>query len=255
MASAAAELRERLGEIHDLSRAASLLAWDERTMMPDAGAESRAQQLATLAKVRHELFSSDEIGRLDRARPLGDRRQRRTGGGAGSTDADLVRVVSRDWEKARRVPSELRAEMARASSVAERAWVEAQGGLGLLDASSPTSSENVELARRYAECYEGFAGFEHPYDPLLDEYEPEMSTEQMRVACSRSCATGLVPLVARAGEPRRRAILFRGEFDLAAQRELAREVIGELPLPRGLLAPRPDRAPVRDLDRAAATCA
>jgi Zn-dependent M32 family carboxypeptidase len=36
------ELRERLGEIHDLGRAATLLAWDERTMMPAAGAAARA---------------------------------------------------------------------------------------------------------------------------------------------------------------------------------------------------------------------
>ena len=58
------ELRERLGQIHDLSRAASLLAWDERTMMPPAGAEARAETLATLARVRHEMFIDDEIGEL-----------------------------------------------------------------------------------------------------------------------------------------------------------------------------------------------
>src|SRR3954449_3631402 len=46
------DLRERLGEVHDLSRAASLLAWDERTMMPSAGAETRAPKLATLDRRR-----------------------------------------------------------------------------------------------------------------------------------------------------------------------------------------------------------
>ena len=35
--SAIEDLRARLGEIGDLSRAAALLAWDERTMMPPAG--------------------------------------------------------------------------------------------------------------------------------------------------------------------------------------------------------------------------
>src|SRR5213078_1781069 len=97
------DLRERLGEIHDLSRAASLLAWDERTMMPPAGMEARAETLATLAKVRHEMFTDDEIGRLldqVRAAPGGDAPP------GESIAADLVRVVSRDWEKARRVPSD-----------------------------------------------------------------------------------------------------------------------------------------------------
>ena len=62
--SAIEDLRTRLGEIGDLSRAASLLAWDERTMMPSAGGEARSEQLATLAKVRHEMFCDDEVGRL-----------------------------------------------------------------------------------------------------------------------------------------------------------------------------------------------
>src|SRR3954471_1896825 len=164
--AALADLRERLGEIHDLSRAASLLAWDERTMMPPAGAETRAQTLATLARVRHEMFIDDEIGRLiDRVRsdqddvPAGE-----------SIDADLARVVARDWEKARRVPSDLQAEMAHASSVAANAWVEARrrsDSAMLL----PHLTENVELTKRYAECFEGFPGFTDTYDALLDEYE------------------------------------------------------------------------------------
>src|SRR5512132_566619 len=171
------ELQERLGVIHDLGRADSLLAWDERTMMPKGGAGARAETLATLARVRHEMFIDDEIGALiDRARseidadvPAGE-----------SVDADLIRVVGRDWEKARRVPSDLRAEMAHASSVAENAWVEAKerSDFSML---LPHLERNVELTRRFAHCYDGFPGFTRTYDALLDEYEPEMTTDQMRV--------------------------------------------------------------------------
>ena len=130
------ELRDRLGEIHDLSRAASLLAWDERTMMPAEGAGARAETLATMARVRHEMFIDDEIGRLiDEARDEIDADLEP----GESIDADLVRVVARDWEKARRVPSELRAELARASSIAENAWVDAKRELGLRGAPPPPS--------------------------------------------------------------------------------------------------------------------
>ena len=196
--AAVEELRERLGQIHDLSRAASLLAWDERTMMPPAGAEARAQTLATLARVRHEMFIADEIGELiDRVRseqgdvPPGE-----------SIDADLARVVARDWQKARRVPSDLRAEMAHASSVAETAWVEAKqrSDFAML---LPNLERNVELTKRYADCYEGFPGFTHPYDPLLDEYEPEMTTERMRTVLAES-ARGPGPPGARGRRQRRR---------------------------------------------------
>lgn len=243
--SAIDELRERLGEIGDLSRAAALLAWDERTMMPPAGGEARSEQLATLAKVRHEMFCDDEVGRLlEAARaelPDADAEP------GADVDADLVRVVSRDWEKARRVPSELRAEMARAESVGEQAWVEAKraSDYSLL---LPHLERNVELARRYADCYEGFENFSHPYDPLLDEYEPEMSTERMRSLLGE-LRDGLVPLVEQAaaadsgaqdgapGDGRRRSgsaeDCLRGEFPIEDQRELVAELIGEMPFPEG----------------------
>src|SRR5689334_24530267 len=130
-------------------------------MMPAAGAEARAETQGTLAKVRHEMFVEDEIGRLidqvrsgpDADAPPGE-----------SVTADLVRVVARDWEKARRVPSELRAELARASSIAENAWVEAkrESDYSML---LPHLERNVELTRQLADCYEGFPGFSHPYDP------------------------------------------------------------------------------------------
>ena len=222
------ELRDRLGEIHDLSRAAALLGWDERTMMPAAGAEARAETQATLAKVRHEMFTDDEIGRLiDRVRsgPEGDAPP------GESLAADLARVVARDWEKARRVPSELRAELARASSIAENAWVEAKqrSDFAML---LPHLERNVELNLRYAECFEGFPGFAHAYDPLLDEYEPEMTTEQIRTLLV-ALREGLVPLVREATENGAAASddPFRGHFPAEAQAELLEELIAELPFP------------------------
>jgi carboxypeptidase Taq len=224
------ELRDRLTEIHDLGRAATLLAWDERTMMPPAGAEARAETLATLARVRHEMFTADEVGRLiDRARsepgadaPPGE-----------SIDADLIRIIGRDWDKARRVPSELRAEMARASSIAENAWVEAKerSDFAML---LPHLERNVELTRRFAECYDGFPGFSRTYDALLDEYEPQMSTEEMRDVLA-DLREGLVPLVAEATENGEGPGFdpFTGEFPVESQRELVKQVIGELPFPEG----------------------
>ena len=224
------DLKDRLGEIHDLSRAASLLAWDERTMMPSAGAEARSNTLATLAKVRHEMFCADEIGSLTeqvRNGPGGDAEP------GESIQADLARVVARDWEKARRVPSELRAEMARASSIAENAWVEAKRDSDFA-ALLPHLERNVELTRRYAECYDGFPGFSHPYDPLLDEYEPEMRTVTMQSVLA-DLRDGLVPLVSEAtangaGPP---PDPFHGDFPSAEQRDLVSELIGELPFPEG----------------------
>src|SRR5262245_66406639 len=115
-------------------------------MMPSAGAGARAETLASLARVRHEMFTDEEIGRLTdevASGPGGDAEP------GESIPADLARVVSRDWEKARRVPSELRAELARASSIAENAWVEAKAKSDY-ELLLPHLERNVGLARRYA---------------------------------------------------------------------------------------------------------
>src|SRR5919197_5678460 len=121
MSTTLEELRERLAEISDLGRARALLAWDERTKMPPAGAEARAEQLATLARIRHQRLVSDELGRLlDQAAAETNRLPYE------SQEASLVRVARREWEKARRVPAELRAEITRASSLAEHARREAK---------------------------------------------------------------------------------------------------------------------------------
>jgi carboxypeptidase Taq len=226
--SAIDELRERLGEIHDLGRAASLLAWDERTMMPKGGAAGRAETMATLARVRHEMFTDDRIGSLiDRARSEVD-----TDIAPGeSIDADLIRIVGRDWEKARRVPTELRGELAHASSVAENAWVEAKehSDFPML---LPHLERIVELTRRFADCYDDFPGFTRTYDALLDEYEPEMTTEQIRTVLT-DLRVGLVPLIAEATQNGAGSEddAFRGDFPVDAQRELLKQVISELPFP------------------------
>ena len=127
MNDALAELKLRLAEIHDLERTLGVLSWDQRTTMPAKGAPARAEALATLGGIVHERFVSDEVGRLlERAEPLAAQLD------YDSDDASLLRVVRRDWDKARRVPAELAAAWLRESSKAQAAWLEARAAVGLL---------------------------------------------------------------------------------------------------------------------------
>ena len=50
------QLRLRLAEITDLHRTGSLLFWDQRTKMPPAGADARAEALATVGRIAHQKF-------------------------------------------------------------------------------------------------------------------------------------------------------------------------------------------------------
>ena len=101
-----------------------------------AAAPMRAEQLATLTALRHRSLASDELGRLLDAAAAAARRRP----SARLFEASLVRVTRRDWDKARRVPTELRAEIARATSIAEHAWEAAREDVGLRRLPPRTSS-------------------------------------------------------------------------------------------------------------------
>jgi carboxypeptidase Taq len=210
------ELRRRLAEIADVSHAAALLGWDQQVMMPPRGAAGRAEQLATLKKIAHDRFTSPEIGRL-----LEDLAPFEAEHEHDSFEASLIRVTRRDWEKARKVPSELRAEMSRAAALALPVWVDARERNDFA-AFLPALRENLELRRRYIDCYEG--DFAEPYDALLDDFEPGMTTAEVRALFEyvKEHQASLVRLVAGAGEPE---IPSGRSFPLEQQKEFELEIV------------------------------
>jgi carboxypeptidase Taq len=214
-------LRAALAEVHDLGRARALLAWDERTKMPPRGAGVRAEQIATLTRLRHQRLSSDELGELvDRVASGLDSAPR------DSFESSLVRVTRREWEKARRVPAELRAEIARVTSIAEHAWEDARERSDFA-AFLPHLERVVELKRRYVECFEA----EHPYDPLLDDFEPGMRTAELEPVLAR-VRDGTIELLTEIRE-RPQAVdasCLYGEFPIERQNLLANELAARLPL-------------------------
>ena len=85
------ELRTRLGEILDLKRASALLGWDQQTMMPPSGNDARSEQLSTIDRMSHELFVSDEVGKL-----LDDLAPYEQELDPGSIDEALIRTTGRE---------------------------------------------------------------------------------------------------------------------------------------------------------------
>ncbi len=207
-----AQLRALAGEILDLEKAATLLAWDEETYMPPGGAPARAEQRGTLHRLAHERWVSDELTRLlDELATLEEQLD------PDSDDASLIRVTRRDTEKARRVPPELQAELTRNASIAYRAWLEAReaNDFAIL---LPHLERSLELRHRYIAC---FAPYDDPYDVLLDDYEPEMKTTDIDPVFARlkPALVGLVEAV-RDAEPIDDSCL-RGNFPVDEQRRFS----------------------------------
>jgi carboxypeptidase Taq len=164
------ELKSRLAEINDLENAFAVLSWDQQTYMPPGGAPARSEQLATLRKTAHEWFTSDETGTLLEAAA-----QETAGLAYESDEASLVRVAQRDYQKARKVPSKLVAELARVTAMATDVWNQArkQSNFALFQ---PHLQRIVELQIELAQAL-GYT--DRIYDPLLDQFEPGMKTAQV----------------------------------------------------------------------------
>ena len=216
MADALERLKERLAQVTDLNKVVRLLSWDQQTMMPLAGTGHRADQTATVQRVAHELFTDPAVGRLlDELRPLEDSLE------PDSDDAALIGLTRRDYEKAVNVPSALRAAMARATAEARPVWVKAKAEADF-PSFLPALERIVELKLEYVDRVAD--GAAERYDVLLDDYEPQTTTAEVRTLFEELKP----PLVELIAELRERVVddtFLHGDFPPDRQRALALDVI------------------------------
>jgi carboxypeptidase Taq len=238
MADALEQLKERLAEVTDLGKVARLLSWDQQTMMPPAGTGHRADQFATLLRLLHERFTDPEVGRLlDELRPVEESLD------PDSDDGALIALVRRDYEKAVNVPASLRAEMARAAAEARPVWVKAKAESDFAS-FLPSLERTVELKLQYVDCVAGAGnvvgaaddarpgdpaaeggrgGAAERYDVLLDDFEPQTTTAEVRTLFDE-LKPQLVALIAELREREVDTSFLEGDFPPERQRALAYEV-------------------------------
>src|SRR5215203_971527 len=209
------ELKTRLAEIHDLRRSLELLFWDQTVMMPPGGGPVRGQQLTTLDRIAHQKLVSDEIGVL--LDELADYEQ---GLDYDSDDASLIRTTRRDYDKRRRVPADLSAEMTGAAAEAYDVWAKARedNDFALF---LPTLERAVELKRRYIECFEGY---EESYDVLREGFGAGRKTAEVR-AVFDDLKAELVPLIAEIGSVEGDDAFMSGPWPIDAQHEYSLDII------------------------------
>jgi carboxypeptidase Taq len=179
------ELLRRTKEANLLGSCASLLDWDEQTYMPRQGTGNRAEQLALLARLRHEMVTAPEVGRL-----LEEVEGSTMVRDADSVAAANVREIRRSYDRAVKLPKELVEELARVTSLAKQAWQDAKKQKDFAH-FEPWLEKIVKLKRQEAEAV-GYRGA--PYDALLDEYEPAATTAEISQTFA-GLREELVPLV------------------------------------------------------------
>jgi carboxypeptidase Taq len=165
------QLKALLAELSALNSATAVLGWDMQVNMPPGGFEGRGKQLAVLETLSHQKMTSDEMGRL-----LEDLKAESASLDPDSDEARLIKVTARHYDKQTRVPASMVAAMAEATSTGHEIWQRARANNDFA-AFQPQLEKIVDLVRQYAAL---FAPYDHPYDALLDDYEPGMKTAEVQ---------------------------------------------------------------------------
>jgi carboxypeptidase Taq len=152
-----------------LGSTASLLRWDQETMLPPGGVEHRSRQLAQLAGLIHERATAPRVGELIEAC---EQSAGLTADPASDAGANL-RELRRGYDRATRLPAALVQEKAQIRTLAQHAWGEARQKSDF-SIFQPFLEKSLALARRTAECY-GWPSNGEPWDALADDYEQGMT--------------------------------------------------------------------------------
>ena len=211
-------LEERFKRLSDIGGALAVLEWDHQVMMPRGGNETRAEQVATLRQMAHELLTDE-----------------RTGGLLDEAEVDAaqldpwqranLREMQRSYARAAALDPALVAARARATARAEMTWRDARANADF-QALAPALGEVVRLTREEAAAKAQVLDLS-PYDALLEGYEPGLRVAQIDALLDPLAAflpDFLEQVLARQKAP----LPIEGPFDPASQMALGRRLMAQM---------------------------
>lgn len=164
-----------LNDIKKIESAASVLHWDQETYMPSGGGAYRADVLAYLSLLQHQMATGQKL-RDELSRQI----NYKTGEIINITLSDeekrLVELVAKDVKKQMALPDDFVEEMSKHSSATQQAWIKTKKDNDY-KAYAPYLEKMIKMKKQEAE-YLGYK--DQPYDALLDQFEPGMTTETVK---------------------------------------------------------------------------
>jgi len=164
-------LVHHLMDIRNVNRAEALLGWDQQVNMPPGGSKARASQMATLARIGHEMLTDEQTDLM-----LKEAHLENPDAPYDSDEASMIRVIREDYRENTCIPSDLIAEHAEATGLGHNIWKEARAKNDFAS-FVPIFKRILDLTRRMAD-YIGYP--DHPYDALLGQYERGMTSKEVK---------------------------------------------------------------------------
>ena len=154
-------------KIHDINMSIAVLNWDLETKMPKNGHKFRAQQISTLRKISHELSTNKSYGDL-----LNKLKNNN------ALDFDQSRNIDVSLKKYNKTLKYDANFIENESNLISEAFVKWRLAKEKNDFSIFEKSLEQLIQLRIKECE--ILGYKnHPYDALLDQYEPDLTTHEV----------------------------------------------------------------------------
>lgn len=170
--SAYEKLSARFKKKSALSGASAVLHWDNAVMMPDGGADARAEQLATLGVIMHEMTTDPEVSTLlDQAE--------KDVSSLDDWEAANLREMRHSWRHANAVDADLVEAFSHATSKSEMAWRRAREDDDFAQLV-PSLKEVINLSQQMATVKAETFNVS-PYDALLDQFEPGCNSKTIDI--------------------------------------------------------------------------
>jgi carboxypeptidase Taq len=171
-----ANLLELSKEIHELHSILSLLHWDQETYMPSGGSVPRSEQIALLSGLIHERKTSRKFkANLEKLISLNSGKIKVKG--LSRPHQLMVREWAKDFRRLNKLPSGFVKNFSQVTAEAAQIWGTAKKENNF-KIFAPFLEKIVALNRQKAEIF-GFE--EHPYDALIETYEPCMNARKLGV--------------------------------------------------------------------------
>jgi len=159
-------LLDKQAKQHNVGTVLGLLGWDEQVNLPPASSDQRAQEMAVLSEIHHNLASDSSIETL--LQPLEEDWAK-----LNADEQCVVKNSRKDYDRATRLPTDYVTEKAILDSQAYHAWVDARGK-NHFGAFAPFLKRQVEMSVKGAEL---MGKSDNPYDYQIDLFDPGMTAE------------------------------------------------------------------------------
>ncbi len=163
------KFKEILNEKKMVDTAISCLHWDLETESPEKGQRLLAEVVGYLSSKSYDLTTSDELCSL-----VEDLLVEKNIDNITSLE---VRELQKDIDKMKKIPADEYARYNLLTAKAQGIWAKSRENSDF-DGFKDTLKEIVEFQRKFVD-YRGYKG--HPYNTLLDDYEPGMTVEKLDI--------------------------------------------------------------------------